>query len=131
MAKFKDGHPSQNPGEEGNVCDYYNSIDQKTYDEFLVYINYIEPTRIVEAITCPEPQNPEEPDAKVYGYLNTPRDAAVFDIGQGTGLMGKLLTQEGYTNIDGADATTNFVKTASESGWYRNSSVIWFGKGVD
>ena len=131
MAKFKAAHPSQNPGEEGNVCDYYNSIDQATYDEFLVYINYIEPTRIVEAISCPEPQNPEDPNAKVYGYLNVSRDAAVFDIGQGTGLMGKLLTQEGYTNIEGADATTNFVKTASESGWYRNSSVIWFGKGVD
>ena len=27
MAKFKAAHPSQNPGEEGNVCDYYNSID--------------------------------------------------------------------------------------------------------
>ena len=60
-----------------------------------------------------------------------PRDAAIFDIGQGTGLLGKLLAAEGFTNIDGADASQNFVDTANKTGWYKNCSVVWFGKGVE
>ena len=66
-----------------------------------------------------------------YGYLNVSRDAALFDIGHGTGLLGKLLSAEGFTNIEGADASSSFVETASASGWYRNCSEIWFGKGVE
>ena len=63
--------------------------------------------------------------------MNTRKDAAIFDIGQGTGVMGKLLYQKGFTNIEGADACPSYVKTANESGWYKKSSVMWFGKGVD
>ena len=27
MAKFAAAHPTQDPGQEGNACDFYNSID--------------------------------------------------------------------------------------------------------
>ena len=60
-----------------------------------------------------------------------PREAAIFDIGCGTGHLGKLLSAEGFTNIEGGDASQNFVDTVRASGWYQNSSVIWFGKGVE
>ena len=123
MAKFVASHPTQDPDGEGNACDFYNSIDQATYDEFLSYINFCDPAYIAEAICKPEPANvdPSDPNAKGFGFLNTRRDAEIFDIGQGTGLMGKLLSREGFTKIDGADASTDFVQTSSESGWYRNS----------
>ena len=123
MAKFAAAHPTQDPGQEGNACDFYNSIDQATYDEFLSYINFCDPAKIAEAISKPEPADvdPSDPNAKGFGFLNTRRDAEIFDIGQGTGLMGKLLSREGFTTIDGADASSDFVQTASESGWYRNS----------
>ena len=59
------------------------------------------------------------------------RDAKIFDIGQGTGILGRLLNKEGFTNIDGADASQSFVDKASQSGWYKKCQVIWFGKGVE
>ena len=63
--------------------------------------------------------------------LDLPRDATIFDMGQGTGILGKLLTEQGYTNIDGGDASQSFVSTASASGWYQNCHVTWFGQGVE
>ena len=81
----------------------------------------------------PKPNETVDPQTgKInYGFLNVSRDAAIFDIGQGTGLLGKLLAAEGFTNIDGADASQNFVDTANKTGWYKNCSVVWFGKGVE
>lgn len=67
----------------------------RTYDEFLVRINFTDPYKIAECITRPQPAQ----DGEGYGYLNLPRESAIFDIGQGTGLMGRLLHTEGFTNI--------------------------------
>lgn len=83
MAKFAAAHPTQNPDQEGNACDFYNSIDQATYDEFLSYINFCDPFRLAEAISKPAPTNVDanDPNAKGFGFLNTRRDAEIFDIG--------------------------------------------------
>ena len=123
MAKFAAAHPTQDSGQEGNACEFYNSIDPQTYDEFLTYINFCDPGHIAEAISKPEPTDVDasNPNAKGFGYLNTRRDAEIFDIGQGTGLMGKLLSREGFSKIDGADASSDFVQVSNESGWYRSS----------
>ena len=45
--------------------------------------------------------------------------------------MGKLLNAEGYTNIEGADASQTFVDTSNASGWYTSCHVRWFGMGVE
>lgn len=66
-----------------------------------------------------------------YGFLNTQRGAKIFDIGQGTGILGKLLSQKGFTNLDAADASPQYVRIASESGWYNSVSEFWFGRGVE
>ena len=60
-----------------------------------------------------------------------PRNSAIFDIGQGTGYMGKLLTDAGFNDIMGADASPSFVEKAEKTGWYKSTQVLWFGKGVD
>ena len=52
-------------------------------------------------------------------------------MGHGTGIMGKLLRAEGYSNIDGADASENFVKVANQTGWYRKCHQRLFGLGED
>ena len=56
-----------------------------------------------------------------FGYLNLRKDAVIFDMGHGTGIMGKLLKQEGYRTIDGADGNIGFVDTAMKSRNYRKS----------
>ena len=45
--------------------------------------------------------------------------------------MGRLLHQEGFTNIEGADASSQFVKEAGKSGWYKKTRELWFGRGVE
>ena len=106
MHKFATEHPNQE-----NVGQYYDDIDNDTYDAFLIKINFTDPYMLAQSIARPEPK--QEVDSKTgkrdFGYLNLPRDAKIFDIGQGTGLMGKLLTKEGFKNIDGADASQSFV----------------------
>ena len=65
------------------------------------------------------------------GGLEIPKDATIFDVACGTGMLGRLLQAQGYTNIVGADATANFVKAAQESGIYVDVFEHWFGTGVD
>ena len=102
-------------------------MEGEAYDDFLIRINFVDPYKLAEAISKPQPAEGEEG----YGFLNAARDAPMFDIGQGTGLMGKLLKKEGFTNIDGADASSEFVRIAQESGWYQDVREFWFARGVD
>ncbi len=99
----------------------------EAYDDFLVRINFTEPYKIADAIAKPASAEGEEG----FGFLNAARDSTIFDVGQGTGIMGRLLTAEGFTNIKGADASPEFVKLANESGWYQGCHERWFGSGVD
>ena len=128
MQKFATAHPNQE-----NVDKYYDDIDSDTYDAFLIKVNFTDPYKLAPAIARPEPK--QEVDARTgkrdFGFLNMPRDAKIFDIGQGTGILGRLLNEEGFTNIDGADASQSYVDKANKTGWYRKCQLIWFGKGVD
>ena len=78
-------------------------MSSQAYDDFLIYINVTDPQKIADVIANPAPA--EDAAEGAFGYLNLPRDAKIFDIGQGTGLMGRLLCEKGFTNIDGADAS--------------------------
>ena len=49
----------------------------------------------------------------------------------GTGVLGRLLAEEDFANIDGADASPCFVNAAANSGYYRETSEMFFGRGVD
>ena len=70
---------------------------------------------MASAISRPEPKQEVDPKTgkRDFGLLNMNRDAKIFDIGQGTGILGKLLIREGFTNIDGADASQSFVDKAN------------------
>ena len=60
-------------------------MDHATYDEFNNYVNFTDPARVTEAIV--------KSKSSEFGYLNAPSDAKIFDIGMGTGLLGKLLKE--------------------------------------
>ena len=79
----------------------------QVYDDFLIRINFCDPYKLKDVISKVEPEDSETADEETkYGYLNMSRDAEIFDIGHGSGLMGKLLTKEGFTNIRGGDASS-------------------------
>ena len=127
MQLFANSHPTQE-----NAGAYYDGIDTNCYDDFLVKVNFTDPYHLIKAIASPAPAEAAGSGEPVdYGLLNMPRESVIFDMGQGTGIMGKLAAAEGFTTIDAADASQNFVDTASASGWYRNCTLIWFGKGVE
>ena len=96
---FLEKHPDQS-----DCGSYYDAMTGKAYDDFLDMINFCDPKYIKDVISKP---NTEE-----FGWLNASRDLKVFDIGAGTGLMGRLLAEQGFTNIDGADASPKFVGVA-------------------
>lgn len=47
------------------------------------------------------------------------RDAAILDMGCGTGLSGRALRAEGFTTIDGADVSAGMLEVAAGTGAYR------------
>ena len=96
--------------------DFYDKMTGKAYDDFLTLINFCDPQYVSDVIAKAAPA--EEDTEMSYGLLKLARDAKVFDMAQGTGVMGRLLTEQGFTNIDGADASLQFVNTAQNSGWY-------------
>ena len=65
--------------------------------------------------------------------LKVPKDAQILDLGCGPGIIGEMLGQSslGYSNIDGVDATPNYVQTAKASGNYRETGVCWVGNGLE
>ena len=116
MSKF-----AKEPVNKDNVSSYYGSIDVKVYDEFVASIDFQDPVHLTQIISEAESQELQ------YGLLNLPKDAAIFDMAHGTGSMGRLLSEKGYTSIEGADATAEYVKHCAESGWYKKTYEMYLG----
>ncbi|MBC6443364.1 MAG: methyltransferase domain-containing protein [Rhodobacteraceae bacterium] len=74
-----------------------------SYDAELASNGYVTPARAAAAL----------------GRFTGP-DAAVFDVGCGTGLYGAALAQAGFTAIDGCDTSPEMLEKAGEKGVYRN-----------
>lgn len=119
--------------DEQNVAQWYNEVDHEAYDKYMASVKAVDPYMVVEAISRPEPEQEVNPETgeRDFGFLNTKRDAKIFDIGQGTGILGKLLQAEGFTNIYGGDASESFVNKANETGWYKKCHLMWFAQGVE
>ena len=58
-------------------------------------------------------------------------DCEILDVGAGTGIVGNLLKEKGFTNIVGADASAEFIKVAQASGAYKETRALYFGMGLD
>ena len=61
--------------------------------------------------------------------IQLPTESKILDVGCGTGLIGKLISQQGYTNITGVDATEKFVNAAKETGLYQDAKCMYLGNG--
>lgn len=59
------------------------------------------------------------------------RDAAIFDIGCGTGLYGLALREEGFSTVDGCDLSPEMLEKAKATGAYRKLWVSELGEPLD
>ena len=57
----------------------------------------------------------------------TRENAEVFDMGCGTGLVGQYLTEFGFKNIDGVDASAGMLERAKEKSCYRLLEELFLG----
>jgi len=74
-----------------------------SYDEDLIQAGYATPTRIAAAL----------------GRCGANRDAALLDIGCGTGLSGQALARAGFGTLDGLDPSEGMRRMAAGKGVYR------------
>lgn len=75
----------------------------KEYDADLAANGYVTPARCAAALAASA----------------LPKDAAILDMGCGTGLSGDALAQAGFTVIDGADVSDGMLDEARARGIYR------------
>ena len=88
--KFKDM-----PHETVAMSEFYNQMDPADYEAMLIAINYTELGQIADIIHKPQAD----------GGLSLPLDIKIYDVGCGTGMLGKLLSERGYNDILGTDAS--------------------------
>lgn len=84
------------------VADAYDAWAQ-SYESDLQEQGYVAPDNVAKA---------------VKQYCDAPL-ARVLDIGCGTGLIGKRLTQFGFSNVDGIDISPQMLELARASGAYK------------
>lgn len=101
------------PNDNGKMVDIYDKMTPDVYDQFMGSVNYREPQEIVKEVVS----------------LNLPKESRILDAGAGTGLIGELLTEQGYTNLDAMDACQEFLKALDAKNIYKSSKHAFFGQG--
>ena len=99
-----------------NVGEFYNNFSPEGYAAWKEAINCEHPRKCVQTIV---------------ESLPLAKDCAILDVGCGTGIVGKWLSDAGFNNIVGADASDAFISVASTQGMYKETRVLFFGQGVD
>lgn len=93
--------------EDGDVQSFYDDAASH-YDQILLSeIGYVSPTVCANALA------PHLPD----------KNAALIDLGCGTGLAGAALAALGYTNIDGVDFSTEMLAVARSRDCYSKLEI--------
>ena len=110
MRQFTDNYP-----EKEIVGHFYSTMTPESYEEQMNRVNFNETYYIINEI------------ARI-----AEKDAAIFDAGAGSGLMGrKLVNEHGFKPLVGCDASSRFVENLLETGDYYEVSEIWMGRGLD
>ncbi len=93
--------------DEASMVEFYRKWAQDYDHQMLDQLGYTSPTKIAQHLV------EHLPDI----------DAAVFDVGCGTGLTCVYLAEKGYTNLDGIDLSPDMVRVAGQRGIYRELLV--------
>jgi predicted TPR repeat methyltransferase len=86
----------------GDVQEYYNAW-AKSYDAEVAENGYATPGRCAEALQS----------------VGVPSDAAILDLGCGTGLSGLAMRARSFTTIDGTDLSPGMLSQAEMRNVYR------------
>ena len=100
---------------DANINELYDKMSQSDYEQFLVHINFTEPYHLRDAIV----------------NLGLKQDVKILDFGCGTGIVGYLLKDFGYTNIYGLDASEKFIKMINSNGIYKGGEALFLGQTSD
>ena len=98
-----------------NIGSFYDSMKPEVYDEMVRLVNATESEQILQ---------------KILERTDLHADSEIYDVGCGTGLMGRLLHEQGFQKIDGMDASEQFVSEAIRRGHYRNCESFYLGEKV-
>ena len=93
--------------DDADMIEFYRKWAADYDHQMLDELGYISPTTIARLL------REQLPDT----------EAAVFDIGCGTGLTSVFLAEEGYRNLDGIDISPDMVRVAGLRGIYRELLV--------
>ena len=127
MNSWQDEHP-----DSSNIGYFYDRCaGNVAYIDFITLVGYICPFLVAQVISKPLREDADQKDEFDIGFLNAPRDCKVFDFCSGTGLLGELLYEQGFTHIIGADASSKSNAIAERTGYYKDVREQWFGLGVD
>ena len=104
-----------------NINEMYDKLSAADYEQFLVKINFTEPFYVRDYVV----------KSSADGGVDIAKDAEIMDFGCGTGIVGYLIKDHGYTNIYGLDASDNFIKIINEKGIYKGGEALFLGQGGD
>jgi len=93
--------------DEASMVEFYRKWAEDYDHQMLDQLGYTSPTTIAQQLS---------------EHL-TKTDAAVFDVGCGTGLTCVYLAEKGYSNLDGIDLSPDMVRVAGQRGIYRDLLV--------
>lgn len=102
VEKFKKMDPSK-------IGAQYDEVADK-YEAYLEFMGYPDPEHVV---------------THIRDVCKIPKDALINDFGMGTGLVGDMLTKEGYTHIDGCDASEGLLEIARKKGTYKEAKYFY------
>lgn len=92
---------------EADMVAFYRKWAEDYDRQMLDELGFVAPTLVAQLLADKLPQ----------------RDAAIFDIGCGTGLTCVYLAEQGYSCLDGIDLSPDMVRVAAERGIYRELLV--------
>ena len=99
--------------DQSNIVEHYNEAAEK-YEQVYLTAGYHDPEKCAEV-------------ARDL-FREEISTALVLDMGCGTGLCGKYLTDFGFTHIDGIDASSGMLEQAKSKNVYNELIEMFLGK---
>lgn len=98
---------------QDHIVDHYNELCSH-YEQIYLRVGFHDPLRCAEL-------------AKFY-LENSTETSEILDMGCGTGLVGKYLSDKGFKKIVGIDASAGMLSKAGEKGIYSELHELFLGQ---
>ena len=101
--------------DQGNIKEHYDEL-ASNYEQVYLTAGW------------PDPRKSADLAGEFVDQTQAKREVAeVFDMGCGTGLVGEYLSEMGFKNIDGVDASRGMLDKAGEKKAYRDLDELFLG----